>query len=76
LTVFVVLVGQGESRTGYIEKGYFALAIVGIWGDLQARSGMHFICFFSTIGWHWQIARYNASGEAHEAPTCLSVRVH
>jgi hypothetical protein len=54
LTVFVALFGEGEPRAGHVEKGYFALAIVGSSGDLQARSGVRFIHFFSGIVWHWQ----------------------
>jgi hypothetical protein len=55
LTVFVVLVGQGEPCAGYPEEGYFALAIVSLSGNLHARSGMHFVHFLLAIAWHWGI---------------------
>jgi hypothetical protein len=61
-----VLVGQSEPCAGYAEEGYFALAIVSLSGNLQARSGVHFKYFLLAVAWHWVIPRYNAYGEREE----------
>jgi hypothetical protein len=57
-----VLFGKGKPRAGDVQKGHFALAIVGPSGDLQARSGVFFAHFFAAIAGHWQIPRCNSSG--------------
>jgi hypothetical protein len=64
LIVLVVLFRLGEPRAGHVERGYFAVGIVGLPGELQARSGVHFIRFFPTIAGNWPIPRYNAFGKA------------
>src|ERR1700722_19311420 len=61
-----VLVGKGKPRAGDIEKGYFALAIFGLSGNLQARRCVDFIHFLLAIAWHSAIPRYLHVGRSEE----------